>query len=116
MLLLLLVVGCCCGCCCCCNVCNVDLEFIRPQVSSSLDIQVEVNLLRARAQVSYAEATTTAEELVDEIESIGFDASILESPCFCVVFVVLVFFLGGVGRGGAGTNHSSEGQKHTKAN
>ena len=56
-----------------------------------------MNLLRARAQVSYAEATTTAEELVDEIESIGFDASILESPCFCVVFVVLVFFLGGWG-------------------
>ena len=51
-----------------------------------------MNLLRARAQVSYAEPTTTAEELVDEIESIGFDASILAGfrvsvSLFCVFFV-----------------------------
>ena len=36
--------------------------------------KVEVNLLRARAQVHFLEGTATAEQLVDEIELIGFDA------------------------------------------
>ena len=61
-----------------------------------------MNLLRARAQVSYAEPTTTAEELVDEIESIGFDASILAGfrVSVSVVVVVLCFFCVGGGGGG----------------
>lgn len=58
-----------------CAACSGAVEKALKQVNGVE--QVEVNLLRARAQVSYAEPTTTAEELVDEIESIGFDASIL---------------------------------------
>ena len=58
-----------------------------------------MNLLRARAQVSFAEATTTAEELVDEIESIGFDASILAGLRVSVsLFCVFFFVVGGVER------------------
>lgn len=58
-----------------CAACSGAVEKALKQVNGVE--QVEVNLLRARAQVSYAEPTITAEELVDEIESIGLDASIL---------------------------------------
>eukprot|EP00438_Fugacium_kawagutii_P014754 Skav202478 [mRNA] locus=scaffold149:739130:741422:+ [translate_table: standard] len=54
--------------------------------------QVEVNLLRARAQVSFREAT--AEQLVDAIETIGFDArdlaAVLGASLMCIFSMVSI--------------------------
>lgn len=58
-----------------CAACSGAVERALKQMNGVE--QVEVNLLRARAQVHFLEGTATAEQLVDEIELIGFDASIL---------------------------------------
>lgn len=50
------------------------LEPLQLRDTTPENQKVEVNLLRARAQVHFREGTATAEQLVDEIELIGFDA------------------------------------------
>jgi hypothetical protein len=57
------------------------LEPLQLRDTTPENQKVDVNLLRARAQVHFLEGTATAEQLVDEIELIGFDA---RTSAFCM--------------------------------